>query len=155
MAYHQNDFPQQNDWNQGWDGYDLSHIDDQQQSYADGGGGMAFDDQQFGSFDYSGQQTSSVPAYDYPTPFQPIDTAATAPAAAPVDLGNDYSSAFMAPPPMSQPYTGAIFQPQPHMQRQPSLGIDLKVRPSCNNCSQHTLVVITLDTKDRRFYRLI
>jgi len=122
MAYHQNDFPQQNDWNQGWDGYDLSHIDDQQQSYADGGGGMAFDDQQFGSFDYSGQQTSSVPAYDYPTPFQPIDTAATAPAAAPVDLGNDYSSAFMAPPPMSQPYTGAIFQPQPHMQRQPSLG---------------------------------
>jgi len=121
MAYHQNDFPQQNDWNQGWDGYDLSHVDDQQ-GYADGGGGgMGFDDQQFGSFDYSSQQSSTT--YDYSAPFQPIDPASTASSAAPVELGNDYSSAFMAPPPpMSQPYTGAIFQPQPQMQRQPSLG---------------------------------
>jgi len=119
MAYHQNDFPQQNDWNQGWDGYDLSHVDDQQQAYA--GGGVAFDDQQFGSFDYSSQHASA--GYDYSAPFQPIDPATTAPSAAPVEFGNDYSSAFMAPPPpMSQPYTGAIFQPQPQMQRQPSQG---------------------------------
>ena len=123
MAYHQSDFPQQNDWNQGWGGYDLSAVDDQQQTYGDGGGGMGFDDQQFGSFDYSGQQAVAS-GYDYSAPFQPIDPAtSTASSAAPVDLGNDYSSAFMAPPPpMSQPYTGAIFQPQPQMQRQPSLG---------------------------------
>lgn len=124
MAYHQSDFPQQNDWNQEWGGYDLSHIDDQQQTYGDGGGGgVGFDDQQFGSFDYSGQQAAAS-GYDYSAPFQPIDPAtSTASSAAPVDLGNDYSSAFMAPPPpMSQPYTGAIFQPQPQMQRQPSLG---------------------------------
>jgi len=125
MAYHQNDFPQQSDWNQGWDGYDLSQIDDQQQSYGNGGG-MAFDDQQFGSFDYSGQQATapSPSGFDYNAPFQPIDPASSsASSAAPVDLGNDYNSAFMAPPPpMSQPYTGAIFQPQPYMQKQSSIG---------------------------------
>lgn len=83
---------------------------------------MGFDDQQFGSFDYAGQQTATS-GYDYASSFQPIDPASAPPSAAPVDLGNDYSSAFMAPPPpLSQPYTGAIFQPQPQMQRQPSLG---------------------------------
>lgn len=124
MAYQQNDFPQQSDWNQGWDGYDLSQVDDGQQSYVDNGSGMTLDDQQFGSFDYSGHPTAPAPSgYDYAAaPFQPIDPASMA-ASAPVDLGNDYNSAFMAPPPpMSQPYTGAIFQPQPQMQRQQSLG---------------------------------
>ena len=122
MAYQQNDFPQQSDWNQGWDGYDLSQVDDGQQSYVDNGSGMTLDDQQFGSFDYSGHPTAPS-GYDYAAaPFQPIDPASMA-ASAPVDLGNDYNSAFMAPPPpMSQPYTGAIFQPQPQMQRQQSLG---------------------------------
>lgn len=125
MAYHQNDFPQ-SDWNQGWDGYDLSQVDDQQQQHQQhygngGGGGMAFDDQQFGSFDYSSQGHAASSGYDYDAPFQPIEASSSS--SAPVDLGNDYNSAFMAPPPpMSQPYTGAIFQPQPQMQRQPSLG---------------------------------
>jgi len=132
MAYHQsNDFnSQQSDWNQGWDGYDLSHIDQQQpyehqQPYVvdGGGGGMSFDDPQFGSFDYSGNQQPAPSGYDYSAPFQPLDPAPPTSSAAPVDLGTDYGSAFMAPPPpLSQPYTGAIFQPQPHMQRQPSLG---------------------------------
>jgi len=136
MAYHQNDYPQQSDWNQGWDGYDLSQVDDQQQSYdiqqpygnGGGGGGMNFDDQQFGSFDYSGHPAASS-GYDYAAPFQPIDPA-SASSSAPVELGNDYNAAFMAPPPQ-QPYTGAIFQPQPHMQRQQSLG----PRSSFNNGS--------------------
>lgn len=128
--YYNNDF-QQTDWNQGWDGYDLSQADQE-------GVGMSteFEDPQFGSFDYSNPATSG---YDYSNPatsgydytaaaFQPIDpSASVAPSAAPVDFGNDYGSAFMAPPPpLSQPYTGAIFQPQiqptSQMQRQPSIG---------------------------------
>lgn len=119
MAYQQNNEFYATDWNQGWDGYDMSSVDQGNQDM--------LSEPQFGTFDYSGQAPSyeGVP-YDAPPASAPVhyDPSAVA-SAAPVDLGNDFSAAFM-PPPTSTPYTGQIFQPQsnmqPTMQRQPSSG---------------------------------
>jgi len=116
MTYQQSNDFYQTDWNQGWDGYDMDNLNHANQQNYD----QQNYDQQFGSFDYD---AGAQGGYNYDAPFQPAPKTGMAPAAAPVDFGNDYG--FMAPPPTSTPYTGAIFQPhlQPAANMQGSLGL--------------------------------